>query len=456
MKAKESQHLFLRGGFGITPQLVNDFSKKNRKKVVDFLFTTATFQPLKIDLSELSIYTQEHQRNRVFSMEFQKKSREKIRDYNKIWFERISNSETLLREKMTLFWANHFVCKNQNIFFVQQYNNTLRKHALGNFGDFVKEISKEPAMLNYLNTKQNRKKQPNENFARELMELFTLGVGNYSENDIKESARAFTGYNHNFEGEFILRKNQHDEELKTFFGETGNFSGDDIINIILKQPNCAKFICEKIYRYFVNDTINEKHLDELTTVFYKDYNIEKLMKFLFLKDWFYDVENIGTKIKSPIELLVGMQKLIPFAFENTRDLQKIQRLLGQVLLDPPNVAGWKGGKNWIDSNTMILRLKLPSILLSNAAISIKEKGAFEDSFEEYHAKNKNQKNFAKVTVDWNSFEESFTKINFDEMKSIFLITAPNEGTENYLSHLSKTSKKEFCIQLMSLPEYQIC
>lgn len=456
MKAKESQHLFLRGGFGITPQLVNDFSKKNRKKVVDFLFTTATFQPLKIDLSELSIYTQEHQRNRVFSMEFQKKSREKIRDYNKIWFERLSNSETLLREKMTLFWANHFVCKNQNIFFVQQYNNTLRKHALGNFGDFVKEISKEPAMLNYLNTKQNRKKQPNENFARELMELFTLGVGNYSENDIKESARAFTGYNHNFEGEFILRKNQHDEELKTFFGETGNFSGDDIINIILKQPNCAKFICEKIYRYFVNDTINEKHLDELTTVFYKDYNIEKLMKFLFLKDWFYDVENIGTKIKSPIELLVGMQKLIPFAFENTRDLQKIQRLLGQVLLDPPNVAGWKGGKNWIDSNTMILRLKLPSILLSNAAISIKEKGAFEDSFEEYHAKNKNQKNFAKVTVDWNSFEESFTKINFDEMKSIFLITAPNEGTENYLSHLSKTSKKEFCIQLMSLPEYQIC
>lgn len=456
MKTKQLQHLFLRAGFGITPQLVNDLSKKNKNKVVDFLFSTTTFQPLEIDLSELSIYTQGYQKNNTFSMEFQRKSNEKIREYNKIWIERLADSDSLLREKMTLFWANHFVCKNQNIYFVQQYNNCLRKNAFGNFGDFVKEISKEPAMLNYLNSRQNRKKQPNENFARELMELFTLGVGNYSENDVKESARAFTGYNHTFNGEFVIGKYHHDEALKTFFEETGNFTGDDVIDIILKQEQCARFICEKIYRYFVNDHVNEKHVDELTTVFYKDYNIEKLMKFLFLKDWFYATENIGTKIKSPIELLVGMQKMVPFSFQNTKDVQKIQRLLGQVLLDPPNVAGWKGGKNWIDSNTIILRLKLPSILLSNAEISIREKGAFEDSFEKYHASNKNQKNFAKVTVDWDFFEESFKNISFDEMKSLFLITAPNEGTETYLDHLSKSSKKEFCIQLMSLPEYQIC
>jgi uncharacterized protein (DUF1800 family) len=456
MKTKQLQHLFLRAGFGITPQLVNDLSKKNKKKVVDFLFSTTTFQPLEIDLSELSIYTQEYQKNKTFSMEFQRKSNEKIREYNKIWIERLANSDTLLREKMTLFWANHFVCKNQNIYFVQQYNNTLRKNALGNFGDFVKEISKEPAMLNYLNSRQNRKKQPNENFARELMELFTLGVGNYSENDVKESARAFTGYSYNFDGAFTIAKYHHDDDLKTFFDETGNFSGDDIINIILKQEQCARFICEKIYGFFVNDQVNEKHVDELTAVFYEDYNIEKLMKFLFLKDWFYDAENIGTKIKSPIELLVGMQKMVPFSFQNTKDVQKIQRLLGQVLLDPPNVAGWKGGRNWIDSNTIILRLKLPSILLSNAEISIKEKGEFEDSFDKYHASNKNQKDFAKVTVDWDFFEDSFKNISFDQMKSLFLITAPNEGTETYLDHLSKSSKKEFCIQLMSLPEYQIC
>jgi len=456
MKTKQLQHLFLRTGFGITPQLTNDLSKKNKKKVVEFLFTTNSFLPLEMDLSDLSIYTQEYMKDRANLMEFQRKSNEKIRDFNKLWMERLANSEVLLTEKMTLFWANHFVCKNQNIFFVQRYNNTLRKNALGNLGDFVKEISKEPAMLNYLNSRQNRKKQPNENFARELMELFTLGVGNYSEKDVKESARAFTGYNYKFSGEFIITKYHHDDDLKTFFDKTGNFSGDDIIDIILKQPQCARFVCEKIYRYFVNDIVNEKHLDELTSVFYKDYNIEKLMKFLFLKDWFYDAENIGTKIKSPIELLVGMQKMVPFSFQNTKDVLKIQRLLGQVLLDPPNVAGWKGGKNWIDSNTIILRLKLPSILLSNAEISIKEKGEFEDSFEKYHASNKNQKDFAKVTVDWDFFEKSFKNISFDEMKSLFLITATNEGTETYLSHLIKSSKKEFCIQLMSLPEYQIC
>jgi uncharacterized protein (DUF1800 family) len=160
MKTKQLQHLFLRAGFGITPQLVNDLSKKNKNKVVDFLFSTTTFQPLEIDLSELSIYTQGYQKNNTFSMEFQRKSNEKIREYNKIWIERLADSDSLLREKMTLFWANHFVCKNQNIYFVQQYNNCLRKNALGNFGDFVKEISKEPAMLNYLNSRQNRKKQP--------------------------------------------------------------------------------------------------------------------------------------------------------------------------------------------------------------------------------------------------------------------------------------------------------
>lgn len=126
------------------------------------------------------------------------------------------NPKELLRERMTLFWANHFVCKDSNIKYVQRYNNTLRTHALGNFRDFVKAVSKEAAMLNYLNGKQNRKQKPNENFARELMELFTLGEGQYSETDIKESARAFTGYNHDFEGNFKFRPFQHDNGIKSF------------------------------------------------------------------------------------------------------------------------------------------------------------------------------------------------------------------------------------------------
>jgi uncharacterized protein (DUF1800 family) len=310
-------------------------------------------------------------------------------------------------------------------------------------------------MLKYLNNKQNRKEKPNENFARELMELFTLGEGHYTEEDIKESARAFTGYSHNFEGVFLLRKREHDYDFKTFFDHMGRYDGDDIIDIILEQKQCARFICRKIYSYFVNDVIDEDKVEELASVFYKDYNIESLMRYLFMSDWFYTEAHIGSKIKSPTEFLVGMSRTVPIAFENTIDVIKIQKLLGQILLNPPNVAGWKGGKSWIDSNTIMLRLKLPSIILANAKISIKEKGAFEDSFEKYYSK-KNKNKFVSVKIDWENFEMQYRDSSFDDLKHLLIIPVLSDGTETYLKTLSKKSKRNFCVQLMSLPEYQMC
>ena len=171
---------------------------------------------------------------------------------------------------MTLFWANHFVCGGKNILHMQKFNNTLRKHALGNFRDFVKAISKEGAMISYLNGNQNRKQKPNENFSRELLELFTLGVGNYSEKDIKEIARSFTGYNFDYKGHFLLRQRLHDYGRKTVFGKRGLFNGNNVIDIIVDQRQCAQFICEKIYRYFVNDSIVPSHVNEMVSVFYED------------------------------------------------------------------------------------------------------------------------------------------------------------------------------------------
>lgn len=457
MNAKAIQHLYSRAGFGISPKLLQSYSDMNKQDIVDSLFKkSASYTPLKIDLSEFLKLNKKDVKNKALIMELLKKSNKKIQIFNTKWIERLATSEELLREKMTLFWANHFVCKDKNIVFVQHYNNTLRKHALGDFRSFVKAISKEAAMINYLNIKQNRKLKPNENFARELMELFTLGVGNYSEKDIKESARAFTGYDHNMRGEFLLKSFQHDEGEKTFFGENGNFDGDDIIDIILKQKQCAHFICCKIYSYFVNETINYNHVEELTNIFYKDYNIKKLMQHLFMSSWFYDEKHIGTKIKSPIEFMVGMQKVVPMRFEKTIDLLKIQKLLGQILLNPPNVAGWKGGKNWIDSNTIMLRLKLPSILLANATISIKEKGEFDDTFKAYYSKKKTENKFVTVSINWDVFNENFKNVSFEDMKTQLLSPKLNKGTESYLGTLKKSSKKDFCVQLMSLPEYQMC
>ena len=356
---------------------------------------------------------------------------------------------------MTLFWANHFVCHDKNILHIQQYNNTLRKHALGNFKDFVIAISKEASMIKYLNTKQNRKQKPNENFARELLELFTLGQDNYSEKDIKEAARAFTGWNHDFVGNFRLRRLQHDYGEKTFFGETGNFDGEEIINIILKQEQCATFICEKIYRYFVNDTIDTSRIAEMTKIFYKDYNIENLMRFVLLSDWFYDEKNIGTKIKSPIEFLVGVHKTVPIQFEKPRELIYLQKLLGQHLLFPPNVAGWKGGRNWINPNTMMLRLNLPSILLANGAIALDEKGEFEDDFQRFNNK-RNQQRKLKVIPNWETFHSQQKNVTATQLQEVVLVSKLNKGTAVYLDKLADQDLKNYCIQLMSLPEYQLC
>lgn len=457
MNQKELQHLYWRAGFGKNPKGVIP-SGQQRKSVVKALFENSkSISSLKIDLSFLDgINLRDLKDNPELARELREKSRKKILDLNYAWINRLVNPKEVLRERMTLFWANHFVCKDNSVVHIQQFNNVLRTYALGDFRTFVKAISKEAAMLKYLNGKQNRKNQPNENFARELMELFTLGEGQYSEKDIKESARAFTGYNYDFKGSFKFRARQHDEGIKTFFGKSGNFSGNDIIDIILENKQCSKFISDKIYRYFVNPIPNDKHISAMADVFSKDYNIESLMHFVFMSDWFYDVENIGTKIKSPVEFLVGIANTVPIEFEKEKDIIKIQKLLGQTLLDPPNVAGWKGDKAWIDANTIMIRLKLPSVMLNNAMISLKEHGDFNDNFrEKYFKRNKSKLPF-KILPDWEAFLENFKSVKTENLQDYIIQGTINKGTGDYLETLNKKSKQDYCIQLMSLPEYQMC
>ncbi|MBT8245109.1 MAG: DUF1800 family protein [Winogradskyella sp.] len=205
MKQEHIKHLYWRAGFGIRPEQIKANSKKSVDAIVNKLFLASeNTRALKIDLSEfenLDFKTLKSNPNKL--KELAAKSRKRILDLNSAWVDKMVASNDVLRERMTLFWANHFVCRDNNVVFMQQYNNTLRAHALGNFRDFVKAISREAAMVKYLNLKQNRKAQPNENFARELMELFTLGAKHYSEKDIKESARAFTGYSMRLDGNFI-------------------------------------------------------------------------------------------------------------------------------------------------------------------------------------------------------------------------------------------------------------
>ena len=463
MNQRHIQHLYWRAGFGIDINVLKKIQSKSRPQIIEELFSDSEkITPLQLNLTEfISIKNKSARvlKNDMGEQAFQKfrqRSRRKVRDLNHAWIERLSESDGILGEKMTLFWANVFVCRDNHIFHIQQYHNTLRENALGNFRDFVKLVAREASMSKYLNNRQNRKISPNENFARELMELFTLGIGNYSEEDIKESARAFTGWSYKNNGDFILRKNQHDFGEKTFFGKKGNFNGDDIIDIILEQKQCARFICEKIYKYFVNPIVDKNRLEEITSIFYKDYDIKSLMIYIFSAPWFYDEQNIGVKIKSPIELLVGIRTIVPVRFKEKKQFNYLQKMMGQVLLYPVNVSGWKGDKSWIDSNTLMFRMKLASLILNNAVINLEEKGAFEDSFEAYYKNVKKRNRYLKTSKRWDVFLKKYGNLHPTQLRDFIVMPKLDFDTETLLDGLEIKSNKDFCIQLMSIPEYQLC
>ena len=248
------RYLLSRAGFGATPAPIDEAARKSRRKVVRQLFkdseSVTDLQVVESDANqtkrELKKLFRDGQLDKDMLKERIRDNAEKVRDLNLQWLDLMASGGAALREKMALFWHGHFACRTlgRNPLFTQQYANTLRQHALGRFGDLLMAVSKEPAMLQFLNNQQNRKNAPNENFAREVMELFTLGRGNYSERDIKEAARAFTGWQFTVDGQFVFREQVHDEEEKTIFGKTGAFKGEDVI---------ARFITAKIYRSFGAD-----------------------------------------------------------------------------------------------------------------------------------------------------------------------------------------------------------
>ena len=308
-----------------------------------------------------------------------KQERQLVAKQNIIWINRMADpAHNAFLERMTLFWHGHFACQTKISGLAIAQINTIRQHALGNFRDLVLAIAKDASMIRFLNNQQNRKKTPNENFARELLELFTIGRGNYTEQDIKEAARAFTGWSSNLQGEYVFRQRQHDYGVKTFFGKTGNFDGTDIIDLILERRETANFIAKKVYRYFVNDQPDEAIIKQLGQTFYNSgYDIGHLLRTIFETDWFYHPKNMGTKIKSPVELLAGMMRSLNVKFEQDNALIFVQRALGQILFNPPNVAGWPGGKSWIDNSTLMLRLNLANYLFLSSDVNLRVKDELE-------------------------------------------------------------------------------
>ena len=452
---QKNNHLLLRAGFG--PQL-SQFEKVEAWKeseIRDVLFKNYPFQPLALKEEPTAVdYQNIKKMDSVTKKMAMQKNRKQIYQLNLSFLDQMVFSEDQLREKMAFFWHGHFATRTNNAAFNLQLLNTIREKALGNFGDLLIAVSQSPAMLQFLNNQQNKKDHPNENFAREVMELFTLGRGNYSEKDVQEAARAFTGWSFLPDGTFFERPKLHDFGSKTFLGKTGNFNGKEVLKIILAQKTTAKFITTKIYRFFVNEKLNTEIIEDLSNQFYaSNYNIKELLQNIFSSDWFFREENIGTKIKSPIELMAGMRRILPMEIQNPENLIAYQKLLGQMLLYPPNVAGWPSGKSWIDSSTLMLRLQMPQIWSGLKPLEVEPKS--DDDVEMgMKSSQKQTKGFKnpKIVIDWKKVEDVFKSKNIED----YLLQRKSPALAKTIQQYSGSSVQSQIINVMSTPEFQLC
>ena len=396
--------------------------------------------------------------------QLKKQSREDLQNLNLLWLEEMTHSKAQLREKMAFFWHGHFASRNINILYQQQLLAIVRENALGNFRDLLREVSKSAAMIAFLNNQQNKKKHPNENFAREVMELFTLGRGNYTENDVKEAARAFTGWGYRLNGEFVFRQWDHDDETKTLLGKTGKLNGDDAIDILLQKKETAHFIARKLYKFLVNESIVPA--DRITWLgdrFYDSgYEIMRLLNDIVQSDWFYAAENMGSKIKSPVELWVGIRRALPLELADPDSQLLLQKALGQVLFYPPNVAGWPGGRSWIDSSSLMLRLRIPQLLYANQDLDVRTKSDDDQQMGEI---NKARMRRLAAVIDWQPVVDLFGKLPEEAMiKQLtdFVWQTPTKTLPlDVLQKNVDRSSREALVQstmilLMATPEYQIC
>ena len=298
---------------------------------------------------------------------------DEIVDLRRWWLDRMLKGPAPLLEKITLFWHGHFATSIQKVrdaYWIWLQNDTIRHNAFGNFGALVKKISRDPAMMIYLDLQQSRQEHPNENWARELMELFTVGIGNYSEQDIRESARAFTGYRIDFTTQrFRFAPFQQDHRPKTFMNRNGNLNGDEIIDTLVSKPACAQFIGRKLWRFFVEDEPSSAVVDSIAaTIRSHNFEMRPILRDIFTSAEFYSDRAMGSQIKSPVQYIVQTSKLLDAPLPAPIAAQNAMRQMGQILFAPPNVKGWDGGKAWISTSTLLFRYNFANYLINGDTI----------------------------------------------------------------------------------------
>ena len=392
----KAQHLLNRAGFGGTPGNILALRNMGPEDAVDYLidyrdveaeavlpndFDSNINKPRSGNERQRFIRARQ-QGNETALEEFRKQRQEQQRidrrqmaNIQTWWLERMIETPRPFQEKMALFWHGHFAAayrpiEDSYLLFLQ--NQLFRSNAVGNFkDDLVHGIIRDPAMIKYLNNNQNNKNSPNENLARELMELFTLGEGRgYTENDIKQGARTLTGYTYR-DNEFQYLSQNHDDGLKSIFGKSGRWDGHDFVEMIFTRPSASQFICEKLYRFYVNDSPNgftreqQSVIRKMTAKLKSSkWELKPVLRQLFLSEHFYDEDNVGAVIKSPVQLVIQAIRSLRTPTRNLPKLNEACALMGQSIFHPPSVKGWEGGRKWINTSTLFIRQNILLYLLT--------------------------------------------------------------------------------------------
>ena len=373
-------HLLRRAGFGATRSELEAYLAQGYEATVDELLDPADVQSMPEDL--IRRYHVDQSELRILD------------SMGSRWMYRMVTTSAPLQEKVTLFWHGLFATsemKVQQAKVIVSQNEMFRRHGLGGFQTLLVELSRDPAMIFYLDNNDNHKTAVNENFGRELLELFSMGIGNYSEQDVKEASRAFTGWTIDNAEYMVLRTNKasiwpygkiawqyrydaadHDDGDKTFLGETGRFDGEDIVDIVVRQPATARFVSTSLYQFFVSQVVGEegeKLIEELMdSYFTSGYEIRSVLRTLFNSEHFKSDRVRFAQVKSPAELVVGTLRLagaLRWPSPDVRQATLTAGYMGQQLFNPPSVEGWHEGEEWVDSGTLVERVNFASSYLSD-------------------------------------------------------------------------------------------
>jgi len=374
LSPEEARHLLNRTGFTATAADIMALAPFSRAQAVDRLLQgvrTEPVTPLPKWLTRKPPVKPGKKASEAQKKHFRKLTRTQKEGLRAWWVKEMVETPSPLTEKLVLFWHNHFTSelkKVRSAHIMYRQNALFRRHALDNFGVLLQKIAIDPAMLIYLDGRDNKASAPNENFARELLELFTLGEGHYSEKDIKEAARALTGWTVNQKAHYrgdahiaLFKPKRHDEGLKTFLRQTGPHKTDDIVTILLNQNRTAFFVTEKAWKAFISDRPQKQAVETIAQILRQNrYALKPWLRALLLSDAFWAPQNRGVLIKSPVDLLVGTVRQFEIPLQEGKNglskpmMQALKRL-GQSPLDPPNVKGWPGGTEWMTANTLLAR-----------------------------------------------------------------------------------------------------